>query len=402
MPERTADVCVVGAGPAGLTLALLLVRSGVRVVVVERSRGFAREFRGEILQPGALALLDRLGVLGEARARGAYEHHRFRLEDGVRVLLNADYRALPEPYNYLLSIPQRHVLETLLAKCEKYDGFELLSGHRVTELLQDGDRTTGVVAGDEIVNARCVVGADGRYSKVRRLAGIADGRVELFQRDVLWCKIPLGGASPRDVRIFRSGGEPMLSYVSVPDSLQLGWTLPHGQYARVVADGLPALKERICAAAPPYAGLIQETIKSLKDVTLLDVFSGDAPEWVRPGLVLIGDAAHTHSPIGAQGIMLALQDAALLHPILVEAVRRGDVGAAALRPYLARRKDISRVMRLQVAQSGMMLSTRGPKAWIKPKMAALVSRTPIYRKILHQIAYNNPAIRVATEEFTDR
>ncbi|KOG85634.1 hypothetical protein ADK38_35580, partial [Streptomyces varsoviensis] len=60
---RRADVCVVGAGPAGLTLALLMVRSGARVTVLERSPSLDRAYRGEILQPGGQRLLDSLGVL---------------------------------------------------------------------------------------------------------------------------------------------------------------------------------------------------------------------------------------------------------------------------------------------------------------------------------------------------
>ncbi|MEU5940783.1 FAD-dependent monooxygenase [Micromonospora sp. NPDC047548] len=401
MADVETDFCVVGAGPAGLVLALLLVRSGARVTLVERSRSFEREYRGEILQPGALSLLDELGVLDAARARGAHEHHRFRLEDGDRVLLDSDYRALPAPYNYLLSIPQRHVLEELLGQCRRFDEFTYVDGNRVTALLRDGSRTTGVITDRElVVNAHCVIGADGRYSKVRRLAGIEDGRLDVFERDVLWLKVPVPGEAPRDVRIFRAGGEPVLSYVSVPDSIQLGWTLPHGRYNEVVGEGLDGLKERIGAAVPPYAELIREHVTSLRDLSLLDVFSGRAATWVRDGLVLIGDAAHTHSPIGAQGIMLAIQDAVVLHPILVDSWQAGDPSSARLGAFLARQRDIDRVMRFQVAQSKVMLSTTGMAARVRPKMASLVSRTPLYGKILRQIAYNNAGIRIATEAFT--
>lgn len=89
--DITTDICVVGAGPAGLTLALLMLRSGARVTVLDRTRSFEREYRGEILQPGAMTLLDRLGVLDGARARGGYELGRFQLVENERLLMDIDY-----------------------------------------------------------------------------------------------------------------------------------------------------------------------------------------------------------------------------------------------------------------------------------------------------------------------
>ena len=88
---------------------------------------------------------------------------------------------------------------------------------------------------------------------------------------------------------------------------------------------------------PEYAGRVSENVRGLADLSLLDVFAGTAREWARDGLLLIGDAAHTHSPLGAQGINLALQDAVLAHPMLVTALRnRRRSDAAALSGYTAR------------------------------------------------------------------
>ncbi|MFF0388459.1 FAD-dependent monooxygenase [Kitasatospora sp. NPDC004615] len=403
--EAEADVCVVGAGPAGLVLALLLLKSGLRVAVVERARAHQREFRGEILQPGAMALLDRLGVLSGARTRGAHEHERFRLVEGGRVLLDIDYRRLPAPYDHLLSLPQAHLLDELLLHCEKFEGFAYFDGHRVGELLQDGGRTTGVRAGTLTVRAAVVVGADGRYSKVRRLAGIEAGRTEAFDLDVLWFKLKLPGRRPgerRDVRVFRDGGNPVLAYDSYPDSAQIGWTLPHKGYQQVVVHGIDHIREQLAAAIPPYAELIREQIRSTRDVTLLDVFSGRADRWAADGLVLIGDAAHTHSPIGAQGINLAVQDAVVLHPILVRALADGDTSAARLGEFeTLRGPDIAATMKLQGLQSKAMLSRGGLAAKIRPKLAAVVQRTPLGRKILDRIAFGNRRVRIAEECFTD-
>ncbi|WP_406636074.1 FAD-dependent oxidoreductase [Amycolatopsis sp. WGS_07] len=251
--ERT-DFCVVGGGPAGLTAALLLARSGAKVTVVERSTSLEREYRGEILQPGGQALLAGLGVLDGARARGCHEHDRFLLEEHGRVLINGDYRRLPGPYNCLLSIPQRHLLAELLEHCHREQQFSYLGGAKVTGLVRDDDRIRGVVcrtaAGEQTVHAHCVVGADGRFSKVRQLAGIENERRDHFAQDVLWFRLRNRGDAPRDVRIFRAGGNPLLAYASVPDRIQLGWTLPHHGYRDLAARGLGYVKERLRAAVP--------------------------------------------------------------------------------------------------------------------------------------------------------
>ncbi|CAM5635208.1 FAD-dependent oxidoreductase [Streptomyces viridifaciens] len=402
------DICVVGGGPAGLTLALLLVRSGLRVTVLERSRSLDRAYRGEILQPGGQALLDELGVLGPARAHGAVEHDRFLLEEHGRVLIDGDYRRLPGPYNCLLSLPQRHLLTELLAACERHEGFRQFAGAKATALIEEGGFVRGVVAGgagdspDRVVRARCVVAADGRFSKVRSLAGIGYRRQELFSQDVLWFRL---SAPPRtdtrrpcDVRVFRAGGNPVLSYRSVPEALQLGWTLPHGGFRKLADRGIGHIVDQLVDAAPEYADLIRQEITGFGDVSLLDVFSGSAEHWVRDGLLLIGDAAHTHSPIGAQGINLAVRDAVAAHPVLVEAVRGGDAGAARLAPYeRQRRPEVERITRIQQVQSRMMLSTGRISSTVRPRAAALVSRTPLYGAVLRRIAFGTAPVRLRAD-----
>ncbi|MFI6050552.1 FAD-dependent monooxygenase [Streptomyces violascens] len=402
--EHRSDVCIVGAGPAGLTLALLLLKSGVRVTVVERSRSHQREFRGEILQPGAMTVLDRLGVLAGARARGCHEHDRFRLVEQDRVLLDIDYRALPAPYDHLLSIPQSHLLSELLLHCAEFTDFEYVDGCRVNALLRDErGRITGAAADGHVFHSKVVVGADGRFSKVRRLAGIEAGRSEAFDQDVLWFKLTKDEPEvSHDVRVFRSAGtSPVLAYGSWPNRVQVGWTLPHGGYKTVVAQGLDHVKEQLAKAVPAYADLIDGQITSLRDLSLLDVFSGRAERWATDGLVLMGDAAHTHSPIGAQGINLSVQDAVVLHPLLVESVGRRDASAAFLSRFEERRApDIATMMRLQGMQSKAMLSTGTFATRVRPKLAAVVKHTPVYRKVLRTIAFGNPSIEVAEGLFT--
>ena len=410
--ELTTDVCIVGGGPAGLVLALLLLKSDLRVTVVEKSDSFNREYRGEILQPGAMALLDALGVLDDARSRGCHEHDRFQLVEGERVLMDIDYRVLPKPYDHLLSIPQPHVLDAVRERCAACPGFEYLGSTRAKELIREDGPVVGVTVdgpeGPRSVRARCVVGADGRYSKIRKLAGIGFQKREMFDFDVLWFKLPVDESDPgerqgrRDVRVYRDGGSPAMIYHSYPDRMQIGWMLPHGSYQQLASQGIDAVKERIARALPRYAGQIGGEVQRLRDLSLLDVFSGRAERWAVDGLLLIGDSAHTHSPIGAQGINLAVQDAVAVHPLLVEAVRHKDASAALLGRFeLRRAPDIEAIARLQFMQSKAMLSHGALATRIRPAATRLLKHTPVYRKVLDRIAYGNRGIEVDTSTFAD-
>ncbi|HEX5404380.1 MAG TPA: FAD-dependent oxidoreductase [Pseudonocardiaceae bacterium] len=399
------DFCVVGGGPAGLSLALLLARSGASVVVVERAKSFDREYRGEILQPGAMRLLEQLGVLGAVRARGGYELSSFQLIDNGRTLMNIDYRQLPKPHDFLFSLPQRYILQELYAACEAEPNFQQVSGAGVHGLLTDGDRVVGVRCGtgehERLVRAHCVIGADGRYSRIRKLAGIDYHRDEAFEHDILWFKLPAGDRALHDIRVFRDAGSPVLLHDSFPNQLQVGWTLPHGGYKKLAAQGIDHVRHAIAAAAPPYADLILERVRALTDLTILDVFAGAATAWAADGLLLIGDAAHTHGPIGAQGINLAIQDAVVAHGVLMESLRTKDFSVRSLGAFEAKRRPaINRVHALQARQAKAMLPTGKVANAIRPAIAKVLAHTPVYRKVLDQIAFGDQTVRVRTDLLT--
>ncbi|MFF3847871.1 FAD-dependent monooxygenase [Streptomyces sp. NPDC002328] len=405
--ELRTDVCVIGAGPAGLALSLMLLRSGVRVVLLERSIGLRRDFHGEILQPGGQRILDELGVLAAARARGACPLDGFQVLQDERVLLDIDYRRLPAPYDCLLALPQRHLLHELLAACRALPGFTLLEGHRLGALLRERGRVVGVGArhggGRQVtVRAHVVVGADGRHSRTRTLAGIDAGRTEAFDQDVVWFALPGAGRATGTVRVHRSEHGALLVHDSHPDRLRVGWTLPHRTWNLAAARGIDDIRRELAAALPRFADLIHDRLHAVTDLKPLDVFAAQATEWVRDGLILVGDSAHTHGPIGAQGINLALQDAAAAHPVLLDAVRAGDASRERLLPYERRRRPAAEaVHRMQRTQARALLGRGGPVTTrLRSAAAALITRTPLGDRITRTIAYGPTPTPVHTNLFT--
>jgi monooxygenase len=323
------------------------------------------------------------------------------------VLLDVDYARLPTNHNYLLSMPQRHLLAELAERCTERAGFERLDGYRATDLVVEDGRVRGVVCSRDgrrqTVRAFCVIAADGRYSNLRRLAGIRNARLDLFDLDVLWMRVPLPEHAPRVVQIFRSGGEPVLAYPSYPDALQLGWTIPHGRYADLTALGVDRIRDRIAAAVPQYAEVLRGHLTSFADLSLLDVFAARAERDAADGLLLIGDAAHTHSPLGAQGINLAIQDAVAAHPVLIGAWHAGDASADRLAAYSRRRAPhISAVTRIQVMQSKGMLSTSRIGDFLRPKLARVLPYTPMFAVANRRIALGDTELRVRSDLFPDQ
>src|SRR6202043_3126137 len=107
------------------------------------------------------------------------------------------------------------------------------------------------------------------------------------------------GRALHEIQVLRDSGSPLLFHDSFPDRLQAGWTLPHKGYQQLAAGGIEPVRAAIMRAAPPFADLVRDHVTALTDLTLLDVFQGTASTWASDGLLLIGDAAHTHAPVGA-------------------------------------------------------------------------------------------------------
>lgn len=352
---------VVGAGPAGLSLALQLAKAGLPVSLVEASTAFSRQFRGDGLMPSGLEALARMGLwpLLQELPQRPLEGWSIWLEG--RELFQAE-----EPMGALQPcrlVSQAALLEAMLQRAVTLPTLRWYPGQAVRDLLYSGDRISGVrLANGQALAGDLVVGADGRQSLVRQRAGL-QLETSSPEIDVLWFRLP---APPRLLRHNRfltlvAGGHIASAFVAPNGELQLGWVLqqpgeplPPGQtWAEAFAGLAPAwLAEHIRAHAPALQGPIR-----------LGVQVGCAPQWQRPGLLLLGDAAHPMSPVRAQGINMALRDSCVAARELITlwqastaARARSTPEAAALdraleRIQALRQPEIRAMQRLQQAEA---------------------------------------------------
>lgn len=320
LPAYT-DVLVVGAGPAGLALAASLTQLGVDHMLIDRNNGIQPGTKAAAIQPATLEYLDRLGVAAGLVAVGV-KGHGFRVRAGQRTLLPIPYGDVDTPFPYLLLISQQ-VTEEHLARHLAEKGGTIHRGHRLVGFTPDFPGVTAMIAAPDgtvhAVQARYLIGCDGAHSRVRTTAGIpfaGHAREQLYA--LAEFRVKDGTSNEED-----NGAT---NYIS-PNGMLLTTPLPDGLF-RVVASVPPG-------SAPPTAADVQALLDTRgpgagthRVEELIDASTYRAEERVADRMsdgpvFLAGDAAHTHSPAGGQGMNTGIQDVAnlawKLHAVLTGA-----------------------------------------------------------------------------------
>jgi len=353
-PAGETTCCIVGGGPGGMMLALCLARRGVKVTLLEAHKDFDRAFRGDTVHPSTLEILDQMGLAERLLELPHNKIYGPTFQMAGVTFSPIDFRRLKTRFPYITLIPQTKFLEFLAAEGRKYPNFDLRMVANVGGLIEDGGIVRGVryqsTEGWHEVRARLTVGADGRFSKVRQLAGFVPIKTSP-PMDILWFQLPhLPGDDHSDRLMGGFANGRLLAVFDRVDYWQLGYIFPKGHYQQVRAAGMEAFRKSIAEIEPRFAKHA-ETLKDWNQCTLLSVESSRCPVWYKPGLLLIGDAAHVMSPVGGVGINYAVQDAVVAANVLTRPLMNGNVTVTDLVDIQSRREWPTRVM--QAIQSAM-------------------------------------------------
>jgi 2-polyprenyl-6-methoxyphenol hydroxylase-like FAD-dependent oxidoreductase len=343
--NEQAACCVVGAGPAGAVLAYILARKGVSVVLLEAHADFDRDFRGDTLHPSILEVMDELGLVDELLKlpHTKLGQLSFQSLDGPFVL--ADFSHLKTKFPYIAFMPQARFLTFLTDQARRFPTFRLCMGARVEELVE----TDGVVRGVRYraqdgmheLRAPLTVGADGRFSRLRRLGGF-EAVASSPPMDVLWFRLPRKPGDNHGV-MGRLGHGHLLIELEREEQWQIGFVIAKGTYQELRAAGLEALRQAIVETAPELADRVAD-LQDWHQVSVLSVEADRLTRWYKPGLLLIGDAAHTMSPAGGNGINYAVMDAVAAANLLSGPLLKGQVSVEDLARVQHRRERPTKII----------------------------------------------------------
>ena len=331
--EKQYDIAVVGGGIVGLSTALVAGQAGARVVLVDRGsapqeRSLADGRTAALLDP-AIGFLERLGVWGQlAEAVAPLEALRIVNLDGQRSP-NADVTFSANDVGlsaFGCNVPNDALSRALFERCAEHEAITLITKTSFSGVDVDADNVSLTLDNERQIKATLVVAADGRCSCVRQALDIEAHKYDYRQSAIVCSFDHERSHNATSIELHRPGGP--FTMVPLPGQRSsLVWVEPTERADSLMALDDPAFHRELEAQASPWLGAVG-SVSARRCYPLSAML---ATSLTAPRTVLIGEAAHALSPIGAQGLNLSLQDVSLLGDLISKAIGgEANLGSAAL------------------------------------------------------------------------
>jgi 2-polyprenyl-6-methoxyphenol hydroxylase-like FAD-dependent oxidoreductase len=303
------DVLIVGAGPTGTTLAIDLVRRGFNVRIIEKAPSAFGGSRAKGVQPRSLEVMEDLEVIDDIIAGGSL-YPKLGIHLGPFTIPWGMFKNVEPknevPYPNTWLIPQFRIDAALHARLKRL-GVEAEFGAELVDFEQNADFVIANVASGGAksqIRARYLVGADGGSSPVRRQLGVEFGGSTDELDKILIVDGPVSGLRRDRWHLWPRGGGQFVGACPLPHSDTFQWMIRMAPGEKP-PEGLAAVSARILKAT-------RDPKIMLHDIKWQSVFRPNirlAEAYRRGRVFLAGDAAHVHTPAGAQGLNTGVQDA---------------------------------------------------------------------------------------------
>jgi 2-polyprenyl-6-methoxyphenol hydroxylase-like FAD-dependent oxidoreductase len=335
--------------------------------LIERRRDFTREFRGEVLMPSGIEALEQIGLASVLAGVPSQEQQDLNLYMNGKLTLSETLDPSTFQNRLPLAVSQAALLEAIVEVSAQSPSFKFERGVAVKELVLDGETVSGVLIrdddGERVLQADLVIGADGRNSVVRKQMGVSNKHMNP-PMDIVWCKLPCP-ENWQGVQAYAGRGHLLMAYHTWDDSLQLGWVILKDTFGDFRSQGIAAwLEEMANHVSPELAAHLATHQDAVQKPFLLSAVSDCVECWSKPGVLLIGDAAHTMSPVAGQGINLALRDTIVAANHLIPELSRTEVDPVSLNKAQhaieeERMQEVEYIQALQAQPPKLLLS----RAW---------------------------------------